>query len=150
MHIDEEVTTAPTTHDRLEEAQHTIEVLNARVTELQTLASTIENERRMWKHRATTMRLLLDVAIVELPIGAQAVANEIGQDAQTVALIERAFGDALRKVDEVAKRNALLEADAWCKAVNIAREFIKDSERLLAPSEFVLAYVERFKNAFDS
>ncbi len=85
-----------------------------KVDELQARCTELENERRMWKSRCEACQILINAAV---EISISMLEGEAGEVAETFALIE-----------QVMKRNARLESDAWSRAAALAREFVRDCE----------------------
>jgi len=129
------------------EIARVIPELHNRIAELLVQSSSLENERRGWKSRALASRKLIESLVAMM-------LSRFGAD--------DAAAEATRLVRAVSDRNDLLEADAWCKAVALVRDFVKDSDQLMgdyapdhvAPSEgkdpkshWIARWRDRFKEA---
>lgn len=113
------------------EVLRTVSDLRQRETELQSRMSTMQNEVRMWKARATAKQKLLDALLLLW-------SNRWGFDND----------DALAQemIREVAARNDRLEADVWSNAINEVRAFVKDVELMLdSPEKTLSRWTDRFK-----
>jgi len=95
------------------EVKMVVSELRTRETELQARGTELENERRMWKARATAKQKLLDALLLLW-------SNRWGYDGD-----DAVAQDLIR---QVSKRNEELEADAWSGAANEVRAFLKDVE----------------------
>lgn len=133
---------------------------DARINELLALNSRIENERRMWKNRAGSLRHLLDGVLVELSVGFDKAVEDSSETKDFARFVEPMFRETLKRIRLVAARADALEADAWCKAVDVAREFMKDAEKVAegiggdrpgeAPGRWASEWLHRFKAALGS
>lgn len=130
---------------------------DARIDELQARGSELENERRMWKLRASTLRQLLDAALIELTVGFEKALEDSSETRDFAAHVEPMFRRTLAMIQRVANRADALEADAWCKAVGVARDFVKAVKDLPVAGDtegdyrvWIWRWKDRFETALKS
>lgn len=128
--------------------------LQARINELQARNTELENERRMWKARCESKRLLLE-ALIE---GAE--ASYLKRDKVSDEVFAQLETSVMKRIHEVMVRNDLLEIDAWTMTTQLAKDFLKRAKEVQDaeyPSnekwgdmadDFINDFIEQFADLF--
>lgn len=95
----------------------TLKERDAQINMLQTRSTELENDRRYWKARAETAISYLTTVLVELPL-------KLAQMPPGVPRTD-VMRDLYQRVDDESKCSDLILQDAWSKAAQYAREFVK-------------------------
>lgn len=135
-----------------------LDAKNARINELMTMCSKLENERRMWKQRAKAAQSILAEVFVDVAVSARALLLDGASDVSV-----RNVAEALDVTRAVAERADMLERDAWTAWAPHVRAFIAQAREpmgdyapdIAVPAEdegpaglFVRAWVTRFSSLF--
>lgn len=116
----------------------------SQVDELQARCTQLEDERRMWKHRAEVYEQAFSALVLH---GAEVLFT----CADNAEAAKAFYADAAARVSKIVHRADALEADAWTKCAAVARDFVEasvpDERQTIDPWRFIDRWRATFKAA---